>query len=480
MNTGIITAIKNAIAEVYFASDPPALYDLLESTETPSVVLEVVAAKDEHHCYCFILKGSESIVRGNTIFNTQKQLTIPVDNILGRAINVFGEPLDNKSLTAKKYRPIYHTTSISLENTSVPKSILLTGIRAIDFFAPLLEGGKIGLIGGAGVGKTMILTELINNILIESKEHSNGISLFCAIGERSREAQELLENVQQTGVAEKTIIVAGQMGENPAIRLRTAAASAAIAEEFRDQGTNVLFFIDNMYRFSQAGYELATLMNTIPSEDGYQPTLNSEVGALHERLVSSESAAITTIEAIYLPSDDINDYSVRATFPYLDSLLILSRDIYQSGRLPAINLLESSSSALSPEVVGQEHYTLVIATKHILEQAAELERIVSLVGISELSKENRLIYTRSLLLQNYFTQTFTVAESQTGKTGYFAPLAQTLVDVQNILSGRYDDMNPEQLLYVAEIDDKKSIKGVGIREQALEETTTKNQERRTD
>lgn len=448
MNTGIITAIKYTIATVYFASDPPEMFTLLKSKEDPDMILEVVSAIDQSHFYCFILRTGTLLQRGTIVMNTHEKLEIPVDRaILGRAINMFGQPLDNKPLDTKRSRPLYERTDIELEDTLVPSQLLLTGIRSVDFFAPVLKGGKIGLIGGAGVGKTMLLTELINNILIENKANTSGISLFCAIGERSREAQELLENVQQTGVAEKTIIVAGQMGENPAIRLRTAAAAAAIAEEFRDNGSDVLFFIDNMYRFSQAGYELSTLMNTIPSEDGYQPTLNSEVGTLHERLVSSQKAAITTIEAIYLPSDDLSDYSVRATFPYLDSLLILSRDIYQSGRLPAIDLLESSSSALTPEIVGQEHYDLVIKSKHVLEQAAELERIVSLVGVSELSKENRFTYQRALLLQNYFTQTFTVAEAQTGKPGYFAPLAQTLSDVKHILSGRFDDVEPEAFLY---------------------------------
>lgn len=453
MTTGIITAIKNTIAQVYFAADPPEMFSLLKSTDDESVILEVVAAIDESHFYCFILRSSSTLQRGSQVFNTHERLSIPVDSsILGRAINMFGEALDTKPLAPTKYRSIYKTTPISLEETQVPQKLLHTGIRSVDFFAPVLKGGKIGLIGGAGVGKTMLLTELINNILIESKDNTKGVSLFCAIGERSREAQELLENVQQTGVAEKTIIVAGQMGENPAIRLRTATAAATIAEEYRDTGVDVLFFIDNMYRFSQAGYELSTLMNNIPSEDGYQPTLNSEVGNLHERLVSSQNAYITTIEAIYLPSDDLSDYSVRATFPYLDSLLILSRDVYQAGRLPAIDLLESSSSALTPDIVGQEHYDLAIRSKHVLEQAAELERIVSLVGISELSKENRFTYQRSLLLQNYFTQTFTVAESQTGKAGYFATLEQTLIDVKNILNGKFDEVEPEEFLYKQTIE----------------------------
>lgn len=446
--SGIVIALRNQVAQVLFENEAPRLHDLLISPDNEEIELEVSTSAGPNTYYCLVHRGSSQLSLGAQLHNTGTSPSFPAGKtVLGRMLNVFGQPQDGKPLSVSKSVPLYNDADSSLEDVFVPKEILETGIRAIDFFAPMMKGGKIGLFGGAGLGKTILLTELINNILIRKKE-KEGVSLFAAVGERSREAQELYENLDEAGVLDQTTLVVGQMGENPAVRFRTALAATALAESFRDDNKlDVLFFMDNVYRFSQAGYELSTLMNAIPSEDGYQPTLTSEIGGLHERLHSNKNGHITTVEAVYLPSDDIHDYSVRSVMPYFDATLVLSRDIYQSGRLPAVDLLASSSSALSPEFISEKHYQAFLASKKLLEQALSLERIVSLVGISELSTENQQLYKRAQLLQNYMTQSFQVAESQTGRPGTYTPLSQTVSDVEKLLSGEYDDVAPEALLF---------------------------------
>lgn len=457
---GTITAIRSNVAEVEFLEEQPAIYDILTLPEDDSVQIEVVASAGPDRYFCLILRGEDKIARGNTVVSTGVPLSIPVgEAVRGRALDIFGTPHDTgPALTTKTTRPIHSGEKTAIEDTVIPSEVLHTGIRAIDFFTPILKGSKTGLVGGAGLGKTILLTELIHNIVetntSQKKQQNQTVSVFSAVGERSREAQELLENLENSGVLSNTSMVIGQMGENPAVRFRTASAAATIAEHFRDSGNDVLFFIDNMYRYSQAGYELATLMRAIPSEEGYQPTLPSEIGTLHERLVSNENAHLTTIEAIYLPSDDLLDYSVRSTFDYLDSYIVLSRDVYQSGRLPAVDLLESNSSALSEDIVGERHFNLYLESKQILESAKEIERIVSLVGLSELSTEDQKKYKRSVLLQNYMTQNLTVAEPQTGKPGVFAQLETTLTDVEKILSGAFDEVDPDLFLYIEKVDDE--------------------------
>jgi F-type H+-transporting ATPase subunit beta len=274
------------------------------------------------------------------------------------------------------------------------------------------------------------------------------------VGERSREAQELLENLKDAGVLDQTVLMIGQMGEKPSVRFRTAFAGVAISEFFRDKlGKDVLFFLDNAYRFSQAGYELSTLMNAIPSEDGYQPTLPSEIGELQERLTSTEQGSITSIEAVYVPSDDVTDLTVRSVFPFLDVIVVLSRDVYQEGRYPAIDLLASTSSTMSVEIVGQEHYDAFVESKKLLEQAVSVERLVSLVGLTELSRENQVTYIRATLLKNYMTQRFFVTEAQSGRPGVFVPIKQTVADVKRILSGEFDGFDAERFLQLGSLDE---------------------------
>ena len=452
---GSIKSIRSTVAEVEFLDEQPRIFDILTLADNPAVKLEIIASASEQHYFCFILSDEIRLSRGTEVISTGEPLSIPVgDAVLGRAFDIFGTPHDGKAPLATTRKPIHSHKKTSIEDTYIPSEVITTGIRAIDFFTPILKGSKTGLVGGAGLGKTILLTELIHNVVTNNnKSDSETVSVFSAVGERSREAHELLETLEASDVLKKTTMVLGQMGENPAVRFRTASASATIAEHFRDEGKDVLFFIDNMYRFSQAGYELATLMKAIPSEEGYQPTLPSEIGTLNERLVSNKSAHITTIEAIYLPSDDLLDYSVRSTFDYLDGYIVLSRDVYQSGRLPAVDLLESNSSALTPETVGEKHFGLYLEAKKVLESAKEIERIVSLVGLSELSAEDQKKYKRSILLQNYMTQSLSVAEPQTGKPGVFATPNTTLIDIEKILSGAFDDADPDLFLYIEKIDD---------------------------
>jgi len=469
---GMVIGVEQDVAIVSFTQGFPNIHDILNGETDDQVILEVIASADKSSFYCLILSRTASLCRGAKVINTKKTLTIPVGReVLGRALNVFGQPQDGKPLQTHKTRSLYVNNAVPVDNVAGTSQLLETGIKAIDFFAPLLKGGKMGLIGGAGLGKTMLLTELIHNVVISNPMNS-AVSVFSAVGERSREAHELLENIAEAGVLDKTVLVIGQMGENAAIRFRTAFAAATIAEDFRDQHQDVLFFIDNMYRFNQAGYELSTAMKSIPSEDGYQPTLPSEVGQLHERLTSTKQSSITTIEAVYLPSDDISDYSVRSIFPYLDSYIVLSRDIYQEGRLPAIDLLSCSSSAMNPDTVGSQHYELYLESKKVLEQAAELERIVSLVGTTELSRQDQVIYQRSLVLKNYMTQAFFVAEPQSGVPGVSVPLKTTLSDISEILQGKFDETDPDLFTFVAKLPKAVPVQNPVPSQTARPETPT--------
>ncbi|HHH14078.1 MAG TPA: F0F1 ATP synthase subunit beta [candidate division WWE3 bacterium] len=452
-NLGKIVSVTGNIVTVEFSFEKPEIHNLVVLENKKDAILEVYASKNEEQFYCILLTDTNDVKRGDRVINTGQTLKVPHPKVaLGRVFDIFGNPHDDKGdFLDKDKKEIFKYEKGNNSQVKVPERILETGIKAIDFFCPIYEGGKAGLFGGAGVGKTVLLTELINNVVISNKEN-NSVSVFAAVGERSREAQELYENLKKTKVLPHTSLILGQMGENPAVRLKTADAAAALAEYFReDLKKNVLFFMDNMYRFAQAGRELATLMKTIPSEDGYQATLASELGRIHERLVSTSKANITAVEAIFVPSDDITDYGVKSVFPYLDASIVLSRDIYQQGRLPAIDLLNSSSAALNRETVGNDHYEAYIEAKNLLEKARKLDRIVSLIGESELSITNQTIYKRAKILKNYMTQYFTVVEDQTGHKGIQVPLKTTVKDVKDILEGVYDKDKPSNFLYIGNI-----------------------------
>jgi F-type H+-transporting ATPase subunit beta len=365
-------------------------------------------------------------------------------------MNIFGESIDGLGPIKKESeKPIY---SEGLDYSEIIKrnDILETGIKVIDFFSPMTQGGKIGLFGGAGVGKTILLTEIIHNVIILRKK--KGVSVFAGIGERIREGHELYETLAEKKVLPSVSLILGTMGENPAIRFLTGYSAVTLAEYLRDSlKKDVLFFIDNIFRFAQAGNELSVLMNTIPSEDGYQATLTSEMASLHERLVSNKDNSITSIEAIYIPNDDILDQGVQAVFPYLDSSVVLSRSIYQEGLLPAVDLLSTSSANLNPETVGQLHYDVALKALNLLKQAASLDRIVSLVGESELSPTDKLVYERAKKLRNFMTQNFFVTENQTSRKGSYVPRETTVTDVNDLISGKYDQITDDKFSFIGSI-----------------------------
>ncbi len=445
---GRIVSVKDYVVEVEFNSTiAPKMFDVLELESDRSIKFHIFKSSSENTYYCLTLGSLSGIHRNARVVNTRAPLSIPVgDSVLGRVLDVTGAAVDGLgSITSDNKKSIFSSPP---EYSRIPKSLSLleTGIKVVDLFSPLVIGGKTGLFGGSGVGKTVLLTEILHNII--NKDKLTNVSVFCGVGERTREGHELVNQLKDSGVLPSVALLFGSMGESPSVRFLTAYAGATLAEDFRDRGKNVLFFIDNIFRFAQAGNELSLLMNTIPSEDGYQATLYSEMGMLHERLVSTDTSSITCIEAIYLPADDILDQGVQSVYDYLDSSVVLSRDIYQQGRLPAIDLLESGSNMLNPENVSPLHYSVALEARSLLKKSQSLERIVSLVGESELSEEDKTVYQRSKKLKNFMTQSFFTASNQTGREGTYVPLEKTINDVSAILSGKYDNVSEDKFLYI--------------------------------
>lgn len=480
---GTIISIKGYIAEIQFLNAQPAVGDILQCVKNEVTTnFEVYASIDDTNYYCLILDNNKNIIRGDIVTNTQKSLVYPkTEKLVGRAFNIFLDPLDQKEpITAKEVFEIRDTPRTNLNHIEVPEKVLETGIKAIDFFAPILKGGKVGLFGGAGVGKTILLTELMNTIILQNKDEKT-VSVFAAVGERLREAQELYENLVEAKVMDKTTLVIGQMGENPSIRFKTAEFATSISGFVRDSlKTNVLFFMDNIFRFAQAGSELSTLMAQIPSEDGYQPNLNQQIANIQEKLFSNENGFVTTIQAVFVPSDDINDYAVRSIFPYLDTYIILDRNVYQQGYLPAIDLIGSTSVAINPETVGELHYQTYIETKKVLEQAKDLERIVKLIGENELSFEDKKVYHRASLIKAYMTQNFFVVKDQTGQDGVKVQLSDVVADVNTILEGKADEYRAEDLMFTAKISDAPKPAQPGVNATKQEESTQQPTEKTSD
>jgi F-type H+-transporting ATPase subunit beta len=453
-NKGTITAIYGQIVEVEFLERSPVMHNLLILEIDPLVKMEVYQSSGPSHYFCLLFSAPNKLQKGMTVVDTGNPIMVPVGNkILGRVVDVMGKTHDNLGdLEEDIERAPVFSMGVPFENVEAPTNIMETGIKSIDFFAPILSGGKVGVFGGAGVGKTITLTEIIHNIVILSR--GKAVSVFTGVGERSREGKELFQTLVDSKVDQGVALIYGQMGENPAIRFRTALGGVAIAEYFRDViKKDVLFFIDNVFRYAQAGYELSTLMKTIPGEGGYQSTLTSEMANFHERLISAKTGAVTCLEAVYVPSDDITDFGVQQVFQYLDSTIVLSRNIYQEGRYPAVDFLASTSSALTPGVVGQLHYDTATEAQALLKKSVTLDRIVSLIGESELSVDDQLIYKRSKLLKWYMTQPFFVIEAQTGKPGFRVELKQTVDDVRAIIDGKCDHMDPDELQFIGSLID---------------------------
>lgn len=458
--TGVVKTIRGGIVEVEFLEKKPNIYEVLVLEDAPDVKLEVYSSAGSHSFYCLALSSTYGLARGRRVIATGKLIQFPTSkSMLGRAVNAYGEPVDGLGEIAEKDYNFVYRKKVG-EDFDYDRTILPTGIKVIDLFTPLIKGGKMGLFGGAGVGKTLLLTETLNNIV--GSAGGKSVSVFAGVGERTREALELHQSLKDTGTLSLSSLVFGPMGESPTARFLSAFSALTLAEYFRDANFDVLFFVDNVFRFAQSGQELSTLTRNLPSEDGYQPTLSSEMADFHERLASKPDAILTSIEAIYVPADDLLDAGVQSIFPYLDSTVVLSRNVYQQGILPAVDILSSNSSALNVELVGEDHYKTAVAAKSLLKEAASLERIVSLVGEAELSPDDRAKFKRARKLQNFMSQRFFVASSQKGEKGRFVPPEVTIADVKDIVSGKYDDFDEETFLFLG----------------SAKELTTKNHESR--
>ncbi|MGD8744670.1 MAG: F0F1 ATP synthase subunit beta [Candidatus Woesebacteria bacterium] len=448
--TGKVVSVSGHVVEVRFKKEKPNIHDVLQLEGDSRVKLEIYTSSGKESFYCLALTSPRKLFRGAKVVSSRAPVVFPVgDKLLGRAVNFFGEPLDNMGEVAPdEYKSIREKPEIS-EKLETGNKILETGIKVIDLFSPLSIGGKMGLFGGAGVGKTLLLTETLHNVVGKT---DNTVSVFAGVGERSREGLELYNSLKVSGVLDASSLVFGTMGENPAVRFLTAFSAITLAEYFRDQaGKNVLFFIDNVFRLAQAGNELSTLMNIIPSEDGYQATLESEMAEFHERLLPTVKGSVSTVEAIYVPSDDLLDHAVQSVYPYLESIVVLSRSVYQEGILPAVDILSSTSTILEPHIVGDFHYEVALNAKTILKKAQSLERIVSLVGEHELSKEDQIIYRRARRIRNFMTQRFYVAEAQRGEKGTYIPLQSTLEDTNAIIVGKYDGVPEDRFLFIESV-----------------------------
>lgn len=452
---GFIKSIVGDVAEVEFFTGEVFPGEILILKKDPKIKLEVQSALGEKSFLCLIFGKSEKLYRGAEVERTREPLKVPVSReILGRVINLFGEPLDGLPPLKIERRKEVSKISFPFEQVTLEKTLIETGIKAIDFFAPLRKGGKLGIFGGAGVGKTVLLSELMHNTAYFHK----GISIFAGIGERIREAHELYETLRETGVLSSTILVFGQMNESAAVRYKVGFSAVTIAEYFRDEeNRDILFFIDNIYRFLQAGNELSIISSNIPSEEGYQPTLISEIASLEERLISTRGADITSIQAIYIPADDITDAGIQAILPYFDSIIFLSREVYQEGRHPAIDLLSSSSTVTDIATIGREHYEALIEAKRILERYNRLKKIVAIVGEEELSADDRIVLKRAKRLLNFMTQPLFVVQNQTGIEGKYVKREDTVRGVRKILEGETDDIPEEFLLNLGSLDEISSL-----------------------
>lgn len=446
---GKIVGIRENVATIEFlGAKKPSIYNVLTLKEDKNINFLVVKSSSVDTFHCLILNSFVAISRGMLVEDTETPLSISLGpGMLGRVIDLEGNPIDGLGDIAKEQVSPVFKHALGYEHIVTDQKLLETGIKVVDLFAPLVEGGKVGLFGGSGVGKTVLLTEILHNVVAKDVERT--ASVFCGVGERTREGQELFTELKSKNILNSSSLVFGPMGASATQRYLTAYSGVTLSEYFRDvKKKNVLLFVDNMFRFAQAGNELSLLMNNIPSEDGYQSTLFSEMASVHERLVSNGSNFITTIEAVYLPSDDILDQAAQAILGYLDSNVVLSRDVYREGRFPAVDILASDSSLLNPETVAAMHYKVVTDAKILLKNAENLERIVSLVGESELSEEDRTTYARARKLKNFMTQNFFVTEEQTSRPGVYVPLGVTVQDVRDIIDGKFDTISEDKFLYI--------------------------------
>jgi len=446
---GRIREVRGQVVSIVCDSEyRPPLRELLHLEDAPDVRMEAYAYENDRVLRCLLLAQTQKVVRDVRVMSTGQEIVVPVgQNILGRAIDLFGVPEDGAGpLQSNAWRSI-HTAASGVLQVQVDRSVELveTGIKAIDFFAPVQKGGKVLLVGGAGVGKTVLLTEVLQSLLGAHE----GVSVFAGIGERSREGHELWNWLKDRELLDRVVMVLGAIHRNAAVRFRTAWAATTLAEYFRDEEKkDVLFFVDNVYRFLQAGSELATVAGEIPSEYGYQAKLQSDIAQFESRLQSTDTASVTSVQTLYVPADELADPTISATLPHVDSVVVLDRSIAQAGRLPAIDFARSRSALLNPATVGKEHYNAFTESAELLAEHTQLSRVVAIVGEDELSEEKRTRFRRGQLLLNYFTQPFVSVEVQTGRPGVRVARKDTVQDVRGILSGKFDTLAPERLQYV--------------------------------
>ncbi len=445
-NTGKVIQVVGVVVDVEFpGGNLPNIYDALEIKRADeTLTLEVAQHLDEHTVRAVSMQSTDGLRRGEEVSATGSPIAVPVgDDTQGRMFNVVGDPIDGLGVPRGNRSPI-HRDPPKLDEQSNKTEILERGIKVIDLIAPIAKGGKVGLFCAAGVGKTVLIQELINNI---AKFHS-GNSVFAGVGERTREGNDLYHEMKDAGVLDKTSMVFGQMNEPPGARLRVALSGLTMAEEFRDHGKDVLLFIDNIFRFTQAGSEVSALLGRLPSAVGYQPNLQQEMGALQERITSTKKGSITSIQAVYVPADDLTDPAPATTFAHLDSTIVLNRGLTEIGIYPAVDPLDSNSTILDPEIVGQEHYEVAREVQRVLQQYKELQDIIAILGMEELSDDQKQIVGRARRLQRFMAQPFFVAEKFTGNPGSYIKVEDTVKDCRDILNGKYDD-KPESWFYMA-------------------------------
>ena len=453
MNKGIIHQIIGPVIDVKFK--PEELPELLNAIHIKlgdkTIVAEVAQHIGDDQVRCVALSSTDGISRGMEAIDTGDAITVPVgQEVLGRLFNVLGEPIDEKGeVNAKEFEAI-HRQAPKFEDQDTTSQIFETGIKVIDLIAPYTRGGKVGLFGGAGVGKTVLIQELINNI---ATEHG-GISVFAGVGERTREGNDLYSEMTESGVLKKTAMVFGQMNEPPGARMRVALTGLTMAEYFRDkEKQDVLLFIDNIFRFTQAGSEVSALLGRVPSAVGYQPTLATEMGALQERITSTKDGSITSVQAVYVPADDLTDPAPATTFAHLDATTVLSRSITELGIYPAVDPLESSSRILDPLIVGEEHYETARRVQEVLQKYKDLQDIIAILGMDELSDEDKLTVSRARKIQRFLSQPFSVAEQFTGMEGRYVPIAETVRGFKEILDGLHDEIPESMFLFAGGIDE---------------------------
>lgn len=461
-NIGTVVQIIGPVLDIKFPADAlPKLLNAITITapDGHTVTVEVAQHVGQDTVRCIAMQSTDGLVRGMDANDTGAPISVPVGREnLGRIFNLLGEPVDNKPASGATERWPIHREAPAYEDQQPQTEILETGIKVVDLIAPYSKGGKIGLFGGAGVGKTVIIMELINNI---AKQHG-GISVFTGVGERTREGNDLYNEMQESGVIDKTVLVYGQMNEPPGARMRVALSGLTMAEYFRDvEGQDVLLFIDNIFRFTQAGSEVSALLGRMPSAVGYQPTLATEMGALQERITSTKKGSITSVQAVYVPADDLTDPAPATTFAHLDAKTVLSRQIASLGIYPAVDPLDSTSRILTPEMVGKEHYEVARAVQTILQRYKELQDIIAILGMDELSDEDKLTVARARKIQNFLSQPFSVAEQFTGMAGKYVPVKETVRGFKEILEGKHDDLPESAFLFVGTIEEavEKAKKG---------------------